>query len=225
MGEYAIYGAGGTEIKIGTCEDMYYLREEHRHRVSHVRGNVDVRSIKELAVLRFRFPWPDEDATAEPGTDNDAHQFDRGLGVTMPDGWKLPEVEHGSIQMQRDYGDGHLLCSIPCPIGPAPLPVQVHQNGWGRGDVIIYQQGYRPAGKDGGLVLAGIAGCAWCGSKFWLPLDRAEEIAVALRAEADRKASGKSYCGWPAEFLQGVADRLLAGYETELHTLSVVPAA
>ncbi len=238
MGEYAMYA--GQRVKIGTCEDLYYLREEHRDRVQPLAGNVDVRRRRELAMLRFRFPGPDEDATAAPGEDNDGHEFDRGLGVSMP--WnrlgnmaaKLKEAEHGSIQLSRDYGNGQLLASIPCPNGTEALPLTLHRNGWGRGDVILYQQGYRPAASDSGLlVLAGIAGCAFCGSKFWLPLVDAEEIAVAIRAEADRTTYqapdglvpyydvGEKRRG----FLHTVADRLLAGYEKRLATLSVVPAA
>ncbi len=36
MGEYAIYR--GERIKIGTCEDMYYLRPDQVHLVKRVSG-------------------------------------------------------------------------------------------------------------------------------------------------------------------------------------------
>ena len=39
MGEYAKYN--NQEIKIGTCETMYYLRYEDRHKVKALKGNVD----------------------------------------------------------------------------------------------------------------------------------------------------------------------------------------
>jgi len=97
--------------------------------------------------------------------------------------------------------------------------VKTARNGWNRGDVLLYQQALRPAGTDGALVLAGIGGCAYCGSKFWMPRDLAESVAVALRADADRKTNGRAgeWVFWHTEghrtFLHTVADRLLAGYE------------
>ena len=39
MGEYA--KRNGKEIKIGTCESMYYLRYEHRKQVQPMPGNVN----------------------------------------------------------------------------------------------------------------------------------------------------------------------------------------
>jgi len=59
MGEYAKFG--NSEIKIGTCEDMYYLRFEDRYKVRHLPGNVDPNKDSEAAHLRFRLPFPDED--------------------------------------------------------------------------------------------------------------------------------------------------------------------
>jgi len=61
MGEYALYN--GKEIKIGTCETMYYLRWDQRHLVEPIKGNVNPALD---SGLRFRLPWPDEDHI-EPG--------------------------------------------------------------------------------------------------------------------------------------------------------------
>jgi hypothetical protein len=59
MGEYARYN--GSDIKIGTCEDMYYLRADQAHLVTApVDGMLD--PIKYAAQIRFRFPFPEEDA-------------------------------------------------------------------------------------------------------------------------------------------------------------------
>ena len=58
MGEYAKHK--GEEIKIGTCENMYYLRFDQRHKVKALPGNVDPNGADAYA-LRFRFPWPNED--------------------------------------------------------------------------------------------------------------------------------------------------------------------
>ncbi|HXK37027.1 MAG TPA: hypothetical protein VJ553_05605, partial [Candidatus Paceibacterota bacterium] len=60
MGEYAMFGE--REIKIGTCEDMYYLRADQVQSVRKTRaGHTNVSDPDVLKVVRFRFPWPDED--------------------------------------------------------------------------------------------------------------------------------------------------------------------
>src|SRR5437016_4579142 len=78
MGEYAQYG--GQDVKIGTCEDMYYLRYDQRWQVQALDGNVN--PVLDVAHLRFRFPWPDED-TIPPGADGfHAKGYHRGLTVS-----------------------------------------------------------------------------------------------------------------------------------------------
>lgn len=62
MGENASYQ--GQEIKIGTCENMYYLRADQAHLVTALPGNLD--PVKRADAIRFRFPFPDEDHIA-PG--------------------------------------------------------------------------------------------------------------------------------------------------------------
>jgi len=64
MGEYAKHG--DREIKIGTCENMYYLRYDQRHEVSALPGNVDPVYDAERGI-RFRFPFPDEDFVSPGG--------------------------------------------------------------------------------------------------------------------------------------------------------------
>jgi hypothetical protein len=68
MGEYGTYL--GNNIKIGTCEDMYYLRADQRHLVKAA-------ALHDLTDIRFRFPFPDEDHR-QPG---DFDDYDRGLTV------------------------------------------------------------------------------------------------------------------------------------------------
>jgi hypothetical protein len=58
MGEYAIRNSDGQEIKIGTCESMYYIRFEDRFKVSPLRGNIDCSDELDLF---WRIPFPDED--------------------------------------------------------------------------------------------------------------------------------------------------------------------
>lgn len=56
MGEYALYNK--KEVKIGTCEEMFYLRYEDRFKVSPLAGNVNPHTAKNLF---WRLPLPSED--------------------------------------------------------------------------------------------------------------------------------------------------------------------
>jgi hypothetical protein len=189
MGEYAKYD--GRQIKIGTCEDMYYLRWDQRNSVQPESGSLRPNDPAVLKVIRFRFPWPDEDDN-KPG---DFDDFERSIPV---DGLKIPaEVEHHSIQFTANYPKCGLLASLPCPQGPGPHPVQTHKNGWA-GDVRLVQQAFR-AGK-----LVSIFKCGGCGSVF--RIEDVEQLAgmlTELRARSKRENS---------DFWAKVADRVEVGY-------------
>ena len=53
MGEYAIRKSDRQSIKIGTCEDMYYLRYEDQDKVTPESGSD--------FGFRWRIPFPSED--------------------------------------------------------------------------------------------------------------------------------------------------------------------
>ncbi len=192
MGEYADYN--GSRVKIGTCEDLYYLRWDQREKVSY-DGTFDAET---LAAFRFRFPFPDEDE-AEPGSFED---YDRGLtlwGFEQPD-----EVDHGSVQFTARNG---YLTSLPCPEGPngdSPEYV-IHKNGYG-GPAALVQQGWR------GGRLVGIVRCNGCGARYRLDEGYEKAAAVAIRSQADKQAETNDAANGGTSFLHTVADRLLAGY-------------
>lgn len=202
MGEYAKFQ--GARVKIGTCEDMYYLRYDQRHLVEAERGNVNPNSSRDVHSLRFRFPWPDEDTTARPGFDDADHRYERSVHVpslTVPEG-----VKHGSIQFAARAG---YLVSLPCPEGPGSVQgfttivngLTVHRNGFS-GTAHLCQQKLL---QDGRLVP--IMRCGGCGTKYRVeePAD-IEALVVALRAEGDRRAKDGAGDWW-----QTIADRVEAG--------------
>lgn len=207
MGEYA--SCNGERVKIGTCEDMYYLRFDQRRKVRHESGNVD--PIADVATLRFRFPFPDEDAIA-PGAFKDYHRSLRINGYVMPEG-----VDHGSIQFQHSAG---YLLSMPCPEGSeyvtadnsrlcsvhVKTDLSVHRNGFNGGAALVAQK-YRE-----GVGVVPIMKCLSCGS-MWRVEDRndIEALVVAVRAMADRQAKTNDCAHGGAAFLHTVADRILAG--------------
>lgn len=58
MGEYAERKSDGIEVKIGTCDSMYYLRYEDRNKVKPVENSLNPAGED---CLFWRLPFPDED--------------------------------------------------------------------------------------------------------------------------------------------------------------------
>lgn len=204
MGEYALRLSDRTEVKIGTCEDMYYLRADQRRQVSAIPNSLDPNSDVALSI-RFRFPWPDEDGTA-PG---EFDPFERG--VTVP-GYTAPSsTDHGMVQFVARAG---YVVSLPCPEGLheqklTPHGPQIHRNGF-VGAVQLVQQKLL---KDGRLVP--VCRCGGCGAAWRLEdANEIEALAVAFRVEGDRKRKGSwtdagEFVGH--EWWHAVADRILSG--------------
>jgi hypothetical protein len=210
MGEYAKRKGTGERVKIGTCEDMLYLRADQINLVWPEHGNVNPASSDDQKVIRFRFPWPDEDNVA-PGEFDDPF---RKMRVDL----KTPaEVEHHSVQFIAKQ-QGYNVC-LPCPEAHESDVYRVARNGFA-GSTFLVQQAYR-----NGLLVA-IFECA-CGARW-----RAETLADAapaiegLLAEADRidqereraiARDGKDYGPDPtAERLRTIAVRIGAGYRQEV---------
>jgi hypothetical protein len=206
MGEYASYN--GESVKIGTCEDMYYLRYADRAKVQHERGNVDTHNAKTVQALRFRFPWPDEDHL-EPG-DHGFHGNGYARAVAIPGFDPSPEtraqVEHHSVQFTAQ---GYVT-SLPCPESGQVVPgVTIHRNGFA-GSVLLRAQKYVP-----GVGLVPILACGGCGA-MWREEDRSEieRIAVAFRSEGDRLERMGAHNGTGAAdraWWDKVASRVLDG--------------
>jgi len=185
MGEYAIRKSGGQEVKIGTCEQMYYLRFEDREKVEHLSGNVD--PVKDCGELRFRLPFPDEDDIAIGEYKNysrglclykyDVCTFCNGEGKTHGGNYQCsrcqgngkepyctdfsdPETlsDPGSFQMSHRSG---LLLSVPCYHG-MKLPFEnAHWNGKTHSFELA---SLRPVGS--GILVYPVVRCQHC-EKQW----------------------------------------------------------
>jgi hypothetical protein len=188
MGEYATHNQ--QSIKIGTCEDMYYLRFDQRQLVRHEPGNVDVNHAETAAALRFRFPFPEEDEV-QPGCFDDYSKSLIIPGAIAPEG-----VDHRQVQFTSAKGYN---CCLPCPESTGPHPVKTHRNGF-PGAVAITQQ--RLVGRQ----LWTVCECKGCGTKWRCDEESAQQLAVALRSRADKETPHT------ARYLHTVADRILAGY-------------
>ena len=203
VGEMAEYK--GERIKIGTCEQMYYLRADQVHLVNPLPGSVNPRLRKQAEHLRFRFPFPQED-TREPGTFED---YDYGLGVS---GLEPPEDDeiHTFLQLSRNYPiSGGILLSIPCPESAKGKanPLGVHYNGYS-GKVQIHSQRL----VEGRLCL--VAACGSCGGLY--RYSTLEEVATVLACCAQQVEAAENQ--YPqkdqhrARFWGEVSDRIVAGY-------------
>lgn len=203
MGEYAKFS--GSRIKIGTCEDMYYLRADQARMVQHEPGNVD--PVKDRESIRFRFPFPDEDGIL-PGAFNDYNRAIPIHGMAVPAG-----VEHHTVQFSSVRG---YLLSLPCPesrdadwlrvvkADNSLSPVTIHRNGFS-GAVKLCQQRW----WEGKLV--SVFRCGGCESAWRVEtLEEIEPYVVALRSQADQEARRGSEYG--QNFYTAIADRILLGY-------------
>jgi len=191
MGEYATYG--GEQVKIGTCEDLYYLRHDQRFRVGKTSNSLNPCLTEGL---RFRFPFPDED-NVSPGEFEDYNRSLSLHGVIVPD-----DVDHGKVQFSAQPG---YLVSLPCPEAGESEHYQMHRNGFPGGVGICQQREH-----EGKLLL--IAVCNGCGTKFNLPtLEDAQPFIDACKikeqyAIRDRSTSGQ-------EFWSEMAKRIIEGYQ------------
>jgi hypothetical protein len=193
MGEYGTYE--GTEIKIGTCEDMYYLRADQIHLVRSA-------TLDHVDALRFRFPFPDED-DVKPGEFDKYNKGFRVWGIEPPsDG----HVLHYDVQF-KDTGNVGVLVMLPCPYSTKGKDsgIKYGYNGY-RGPAQVVQQ------RAWNGVWVTVMQCGVCSGLWRLEtVEDALPVCEALisqgdQRERDDKGGGK---GW-----YEMALRIRRGYET-----------
>lgn len=145
MGEYAIRKSDGERVKIGTCENMYYLRYEDRDKVRALSGNVD--PVRDAVHLRFRIPFPDEDHI-QPGGNYEPfrgqrlyRQFLSGSSAVNSDFTDESTLENpGTIQLRHEASG--LLLNVPCYHGiklpEVTEPMRAFWNGKGHSFELAY---------------------------------------------------------------------------------------
>jgi hypothetical protein len=205
MGEYAKFN--NDSIKIGTCEEMYYLRYDQRHLVQYERGSVDLEDKETLAQVRFRFPFPSED-NIMPGGFSD-HTY----GIRVPDAYDMSDgLDHSLVQFRASNG---YLTNLPCPESTEWIDhagyklhnqtaIKVHLNGYG-GKAKLVQQKY-----VNGQLWA-VCACCGCGTKWRLDQDSGMALADSFTAEA-AKMERQGLRNW-ADYRE-IATRIRAGYLT-----------
>lgn len=195
MGEYANYG--GQYIKIGTCEDMYYLRAQDAHKMGPADGSLDPKDPDVQKVIRFRFPWPEEDYQS-PGEYEPFRS--EGLHIPVPD-----DVTHGHRQFATE---GYNVC-LPCPESKEGknFPFKIHMNG-NLGAVRFSQQAWR------GGVLALVAECGGCGNKFsYMTLEEVMPVLDGLEKHVEFEERRKPHSP-AAQRYREIIKRIRDGYRS-----------
>jgi DNA-directed RNA polymerase subunit M/transcription elongation factor TFIIS len=172
MGEYAVRKSDREEIKIGTCESMYYLRYSDREKVRAKEGNVDPNDDSTIKELLWRLPFPDEDHI-QPG--GNYKEYTRGAELsydfTNPDNAEYP----GILQLHSKTG---LLVNIACYHGEKkPTDTKEVQFHW-NGKAPSYNLTALKFRDDG---VYGIYSCTECGHAWRRPLK--EIIPFMIRYE------------------------------------------
>jgi hypothetical protein len=173
MGEYAVRRSDRSSIKIGTCEDMYYLRFEDRHRIEPDKNSVNPAIDSQAAELRFRIPFPDEDGTPIGQYD----PYNRGLRLyrkvksqtTRPDTHEDFEDknvigEPGTIQLR--HAESGLLLNVPCYHGMKLPDVSEPMKAFWNGKGHAFEISLRCIMENGSLKLYPVVGCRFC-RKIW----------------------------------------------------------
>jgi hypothetical protein len=187
MGEYANTN-DGRRIKVGTCEDLYYLRRDQLHTLSP-EGQ---REYGRADIYRTRFPFPDEDDLPAGGFD------DYGRGLLLPfttaadDPWAQAPGQHDTLYHACNVrGSYNVNVALPCPASGlgASSPI----NGF---PVEIIQQKALASGE-----VALVLRCGWCHSAYRLGRD--EALALCERLEAVNHSR---------DYWTEIARRIRAGY-------------
>lgn len=194
MGEFAIYN--GEEIKIGTCEDMLYLRPDQIHLV---RSS----ALSDLTSIRFRFPFPQEDKV-EPGAfSNPFYGFPVQAEVPAE-----ADSIHDKIQL-KDTSNRGILVMLPCPysVEGKASGIKYGYNGYQGPSKIVQQRAW--AG-----VWATVMHCGACDGLYRLSeLSDALPVIEALIREGDRREAA-----WQGEgegrIYHEMALRVRRGYDT-----------
>jgi len=197
MGEYVMHR--GHLVKIGTCEDLYYVRYADFARmvatgeVQHAAGNAALTEYMD-GLSRFRFPFPDEDMTAPFMYDD----YDKGFLVNVsaaPDLVTVAEHRRPSAVLHPRNGGYQVSVSLPCPQTPDFKAVQSSGISWYILE-IVQQRPFEGA-------LWTVCRCPYCGARWRLDAERALTLTEIL---ADSS-------GMLADYHALLARRILEGYE------------
>lgn len=167
MGQYLNGG------KIGTCENMYYMRIDEAEKLANMGARDDdgISFAEYLidGVTRFRFRFPDEDLL----------DHDVLVGKDFKKGFMVPAggIEAGQLHGRLTHstgGAGNVNIFIPCPYSNEFKQSGLAHSPIGEQRFVVLFEAYREK------KLRTIFACQLCDEMFWLP----EEAVAQLKARA-----------------------------------------
>ena len=214
MGEYITIDK--QEVKIGTCENMYYARLDQLEEVQAL-GLADVAEyLNPEYGYRYRFPFPEEDGLEIGEYDN----YSKGLAVNLSYGSechapKLTEFlrgsdwEHRHVTQSQSVGHCYNFnVFIPCVLSADFAKANLKTSNGTPSDVIeIVQQKQ----VDGEIWV--VVRCGYCGAAVRLDWEGASELCGVLRNYYVRehgfvRLDNKSR----QEYYNTIAERIEGGY-------------
>jgi hypothetical protein len=168
MGEYAKRKSDGVEIKIGTCESMYYLRWDDRDKVTPLPGSLNPAT---EGNLYWRLPLPEEDDILPGAYESHDKRITLLPWEEEDNSWKTyepdDEVEPGTFQLHHESSG--LLLNVRCYHG-VKLPdvgadIKAFWNGkaYHNWELCFIKNHELP---DGQQELRPLVRCRHCGSMF-----------------------------------------------------------
>lgn len=197
--------------KIGTCENMYYMRLSEAEKLA-AQGKHDDDGILFSEYLkdnttRWRFPFPDEDVMENAGTLHAIEDHDRGFDLPAGD----VEINHATICFSNQHHNGHYNMNIilPCPHSQEfkNLGIKTSNNGAGEQFLTVRYTAIRN-GKE-----KTIFSCARCEGEQWLDNVDVEKIksqATEYFECYNRVGKGIAYGGDQAlyDYAMGIIERI-----------------
>lgn len=185
MGEYAKRLSDGQQVKIGTCEQLYYCRYSDRDLVDYNFGDCE---------FFWRLPFPDEDCIAV----GDYQPFERGCRLYRhsEEGYCIDfsdETTVGNPGVMQMHNDSGLLVNVKCyhgeklPEASADLKAFWNGKGW------FYELIFVKNTRENGLLP--VVRCRFCGEMWryqWsdiLPFVQDSELKERL------VSLSKEHCG------------------------------
>jgi hypothetical protein len=217
MGEYL--KVNGKEIKLGTCESLYYVRLSDLQEIEalgiakKIDGNDELAGYLDPANgYHYRFPFPEEDHTPAGEYEN----YDKGFSLVV-DPKIAPQLygylhgeewEHGTICHSCNVGGGSYNVNIilPCPLSH-DFPKDIKMSTGGASSVIEITQQKQVEGKIWTVIR-----CGYCKAAIRLDVEGGTELAACLNAYADNMARYKDNES-TVEYYREVARRVLQGYK------------
>jgi hypothetical protein len=179
MGQYIKFRK--EDVKIGTCENCYYITfqqmAKHAHEMSNTGDGSPDSYLKVDSGYRFRFPFQDE-INSEPFAYDD---FDKGFLFKIPAGLGVT-IHHEDIFTRVGFQNHNTHnkeagISIPCPQSEGFSGRRWHNDG------ILYleftQQKY--VTQDGKKELQTVARCPYCGASSRLTREEVDLMLTHYR--------------------------------------------